>query len=242
LKFEPQSQHILFRKRKNGNPKQKIQRFQRIFLPLFPGVSKQPNRNPYGTKRKEAWNPKEKKKKKVPSELVEKAGARERRKVKRTEKRGREAISDHGALCVWGYACEETTKICWVFVFVLCMWSERKIVERGRQGEWVKSNAYDVSISKLYCFRPVQLCRPMGRGRGKVTRRSWVSATLAALLAWAPTWGKLAWLFWEPVDWKLETFCFWMSAFYQPQWFSTPHRFRQKIIIIKKKTKYRARL
>jgi hypothetical protein len=31
---------------------------------------------------------------KAPSELVEKVGARERRKVKRTEKRGREAISE----------------------------------------------------------------------------------------------------------------------------------------------------
>jgi hypothetical protein len=66
---------------------------------------------------------------KAPSELVEKVGARERRKVKRTEKRGREAISEtqreresyvfvrmlvkkQKFMCVYVCVCESEKKDC----------------------------------------------------------------------------------------------------------------------------------
>jgi hypothetical protein len=98
---------------------------------------------------------------KAPSELVEKVGARERRKVKRTEKRGREAISDtERELCVCENACEET-KIC-VFMFVFVK-VRRKIVFVGG----VKSNAYDVCVSER------AQCRANGkkwRGKSRVGR------------------------------------------------------------------------
>jgi hypothetical protein len=85
---------------KMETPNRKSKDFKRFFFLFFLGFPSNQTGTHTEQKGRKLETLKRRKEKKVPSELVEKAGARERRKVKRTEKRGREAISDHGALCV----------------------------------------------------------------------------------------------------------------------------------------------